>query len=142
MVVKGDIGELFFHFDADIALMMEQDQFEWASLMVFNCERCQVLTPEFVENRRHPLFDFHWTRTIAALPSEWNHAVGREPAREAKLYHYTEGLPAFPECREVEPDPFASELKAALHTVSWQELMGNSVHAEHVRARHQSRVSG
>src|SRR5437879_2363173 len=31
MIVKGDIAELFFKFNADVAMMIEQAEFEWAS---------------------------------------------------------------------------------------------------------------
>jgi len=135
MVVKADIAELFFKFDADVAMMIEQAEFEWASLMVFNCERCKILTPQFIETRTNQLFDRQWTRTIAALPSEWNHCVGYTTPATAKLYHYTQGVPIWPETRGVEEEPFASECNEAFKTVSWQELMGNSVHADHVRQR-------
>jgi hypothetical protein len=142
MVVKGDIAELFFNFDADVAMMIEQHEFEWASLMVFNCERCKILTPEFIDERKNVLFDRQWTRTIAALPSEWNHCVGYAEPKQAKLYHYTQGIPIWPETKDLEALPFLKEAKEMLKTVSWTDLMGNSVHAEHVRQRlDQQRVS-
>ena len=135
MVVKGDIGELFFPFEADVAMMIEQAEFEWASLMMFNCERCTLLTPEFIDTRTNVLFDRHWARSIASLPSEWNHCVGYTQPADAKLYHYTQGIPIWTETRDVEDKPFLEEAKAMLSTVSWSELMGNSVHAQHVRDR-------
>lgn len=135
MVVKGDISELFFKFDADVAMMIEQPEFEWASAIVFNCERCTILTPEYIEDKSNILFDRKWTTTIAAIPPEWNHCVGYTQPRDSKLYHYTQGIPVWKETRDVEDGPFLSEAKAMLHTVSWNELMGNSVHAKYVRER-------
>jgi hypothetical protein len=135
MVVTGNVAELFFKFQADIALMMEQAEFEWASAIVFNCERCRILTPKFIDTRTNILFDMHWTKTIAALPQEWNHCVGYAKPGVAKLYHYTQGIPIWPETRGVEDAPYIAAAKAMLHTVSWSELMGNSVHAQHVRDR-------
>ncbi len=143
MVVKGDIAELFAPFDAQVALQIEQPQFEWASAMLYNCARCRVLSPEYVENRANILFDYSWAPRIGKLPAEWNRPVGYSEPSDSKLYHYTQGVPIWPETRGLEPEPFVSEAKAMLHTVSYQELMGNSVHAEHVRKRlDQSRISG
>jgi lipopolysaccharide biosynthesis glycosyltransferase len=143
MVVKGDIAEVFQDFDAEVAMQIEQAQFEWASAMLFNCALCKNLTPEYVDNKKNIMFDFFWAKRVAHLPPEWNHCVGYEKPAPAKLYHYTQGVPIWAETRGVEDAPFLSEAKAMLHTVSWQELMGNSVHAEHVQRRlNQPAVSG
>src|SRR5690349_18130075 len=46
IVVKGDIAELFKCVDLTCAVqvMQEQARFEWASVMLFNNNKCQVLT--------------------------------------------------------------------------------------------------
>jgi len=144
MVVKGDIAEVYQEFDAEVAMQIHQAQFEWASAMLFNNARCKILTPEYIDERKHVLFDFLWAQQIAHLPEEWNRCIGYDAdVSPAKLYHYTQGIPVWPETRGLEPAPFVSEAKAMLHTVSWQELMGQSVHAEHVKRRlNQSAVSG
>jgi hypothetical protein len=143
MVVKDDIAQVFADFDGEVAMQIGQAQFEWASAMLFNCDRCKLLTPDFVENRLNILFDFHWAQRIGKLPPEWNRAVGYSDPQPSKLYHYTQGIPVWPQTRDLEPEPFVSEAKAMLATVSWEALMGNSVHAEHVRKRlDNARISG
>ena len=143
MVVKGDVAEIFQEFDAEVAMQIHQAQFEWASAMLFSNARCKILTPEYVDNKQHVMFDFLWAQQIAHLPEEWNRPVGYSEAADSKLYHYTQGIPVWAETRGLEPLPFVSEAKAMLHTVSYQELMGNSVHAEHVQRRlDQPAVSG
>lgn len=135
MIVKGDVAELFTPFDGDVAMMIQQAEFEWASMMVFNCERCKILTPDFIEDRKNLMFDRKWAQWTASLPQEWNHCVGYEPVMPAKLYHYTQGIPVWAETRGVEDQPFMDEAKAMLKTVSWAELMGSSIHAPHVMER-------
>lgn len=58
----------------------------WSSFMVFNNERCRVLTPEYV-NTASPmdLHQFKWLKEseIGSLPLEWNWLVGE--------YLYTPG---------------------------------------------------
>jgi lipopolysaccharide biosynthesis glycosyltransferase len=135
MVVKGDIAEVFADFDGEVAMQVSQAQFEWASAMLFNCDRCGHLTPEFVEDKSNVLFDMKWAERIGQLSPTWNHCVGYAEPQDSKLYHYTQGIPVWEQTRGVEDLPFMTEAKAMLHTVSWQELMGNSVHAEHVRKR-------
>jgi hypothetical protein len=135
MVVKDDIAQVFADFDGEVAMQIEQAQFEWASAMLFNCDRCKLLTPDFVENKLNVLFDFHWAQRVGKLSPTWNRPVGYSEPAKSKLYHYTQGIPVWAETRGLEPEPFVSEAKAMLHTVSFNELMGNSVHAEHVRKR-------
>lgn len=135
MVVKDDIAQVFADFDGEVAMQIEQAQFEWASAMLFNCDRCKLLTTDFVENKLNVLFDYHWAQRIGKLPPEWNHCVSYAEPAKSKLYHYTAGIPVWEETRGVEDLPFMEEAKAMLRTVSWDELMGTSVHAEHVRNR-------
>ncbi len=137
MVVKGDIAELFDCVDqnADVQVMQEQPQFEWASAMLFNNWRCKKLTPEFVEDASNKMFDLAWAEKVGKFPKEWNHCVGYMEESEAKLYHYTQGIPCWEETKGVEDQPWITEFKRMLYTVSWSALMGNSVHAVHVRKR-------
>ena len=72
----------------------------WSSVMLFNCARCTVLTPEYVATA--PGLDLHGFKWIAdaddigSLPPEWNHLVGVDaPRADAKIVHYTLGMPFF-----------------------------------------------
>lgn len=70
----------------------------WSSFMVFNNERCRVLTPDYV-NTATPLelHQFKWAEKskIGSLPLEWNWLVGEydKPVRTPKILHYTNGGP-------------------------------------------------
>lgn len=86
----------------------------WSSVMLFNCARCQVLTPEYVATA--PGLDLHgfsWIENaadIGALPAGWNHLVGVDaPDGAAKIVHYTLGMPFFHGYSECE---FASDWRS------------------------------
>jgi hypothetical protein len=131
MVVTSDIKELFGA-DAKVSVRTDQAKFEWASLMVFDNEQCKILTPEYVSDEKNPLFDFAWTDEVGCLPKEWNHCIGYEQPMEAKLYHYTQGIPCWEETASYQADPWNEAFQSANSTVSWDALMGKSVHAKHV----------
>jgi hypothetical protein len=63
--------------------------------------------------------------------------VGYDAPREnAKLVHFTQGIPFHEETGDTEyVGEWRAELEASVFSVSWQEMMGNSVHAKHVKAR-------
>ncbi|MFN7677897.1 MAG: hypothetical protein ACK5QW_04785 [Cyanobacteriota bacterium] len=75
----------------------------WSSVMLFNCSRCQALTPELVNTAPGlHLHQFAWLDddAIGELPPEWNVLVGvQEVPRQARLLHYTLGGPWFADCR-------------------------------------------
>jgi lipopolysaccharide biosynthesis glycosyltransferase len=77
----------------------------WSSVMLFNCSRCQVLTPELVNSAPGlHLHQFAWLEdgAIGALPPEWNVLVGvQEVPKQARLLHYTLGGPWFADCRSM-----------------------------------------
>lgn len=111
--------------------------FERPSVMLFNNAKCSELTPEYVEQPTNPLFDFAWASKLGFLPPEWNHLVGYQPPNAgAKLAHYTQGVPCFPETAKSE---FAAEWLAtmtkATGSKSWGDIMGGSVHARAVAER-------
>lgn len=138
MVVTGDIKELFDSVDglAAVSVMQEQPKFEWASLMVFNNGACKQLTPKFIDDENNALFDLAWARSVGHVPPEWNHCVGYQEPKEASLYHYTQGLPCFPETKGLPEDaPWEAAKRHMLSTVEWKELMGKSVHAKPVLQR-------
>lgn len=136
MVVTADIAELF---ETDmghhqVLVNKEQAPFEWASAMLFDCSACSILTPEYVQNSRNALFDFKWAEKdgVGSFSPDWNHCVGyAQPRLDAKLYHFTKGVPVWRETRgNPEDNVFYDAMKHMLYTVSHAELMGNSVHVQ------------
>ena len=135
IVVKGDIAELFSYADVvnhDLHVMKDQARFEWPSVMLFNNMRCRQLTPEYIDNLSDNPLALNWARSIGDLPEEWNRCVGySEKKTPAKLYHFTKGIPCWPETQNNEEDPiWFDAFEDANHTVSWDNLMGQSVHAK------------
>lgn len=133
MVVTGDIAELFKQRDltCSVQVMQDQPKFEWASAMLFNNGKCKNLTPEFIDDERNNLFDLAWAEKVGTITPEWNHCVGYQEPKEAKLHHYTQGLPCWYETQgNPEDEHWLKEHDAMNGTVSWKELMGTSVHAK------------
>lgn len=135
MVVTSDIAELFEQADGKSSVQVNKDQakFEWPSAMLFNCERCMTLTPAYVQDAANQMFDLKWaTNGVGEFEPEWNKCVGYSPSGiDAKLYHFTKGIPAWKEVRgNAEDAVFFEAMKHMLHTVSHAELMGNSVHVK------------
>ena len=134
MVCLSDISKLFDLADPkhDVMVVKGPERFEWPSLMLFNCEKCVKLTPEYLEDGEPATFD--WAHSVGGLPHEWNFLVGYDKPREqALVLHYTLGIPLFPEVRgfghEVEWFTYYHDF---LNTCSWLELMGDTVHAQKV----------
>lgn len=136
ILLLDDISKLFDFADEEYAIMVAKNsmQFEWASVMLFNCghEVNKVLTPEFV-NQDGDMHRIGWLddELIGSFPSEWNHLVGYDkPRDDAKLVHYTQGVPAFPETNTCEySKQWGEELQKCNSAIHWEQLMGNSVHA-------------
>ena len=86
----------------------------WTSVMIFNNERCQALTPKYVNNANGlDLHQFKWLESleeIGDIPLEWNYladveSIGQEEITQPKLVHYTEGGPFYsttPNCQYAE----------------------------------------
>ena len=122
-----------------VSVVKGMHQFEWASMMVFNCEHPDnaVLTPEYVEKTNDKLHLISWTESIGEISSVWNHLVGydkpwqQSSENKIKLIHYTQGVPAWVETADCE---FAAEWKKELmyinSSIEWVDLMGKSVHAK------------
>jgi lipopolysaccharide biosynthesis glycosyltransferase len=74
----------------------------WSSLMLVNCDHPanEALTLDAInELPGRDLHAFCWLPDdlIAELPAEWNHLVGVQPENpEAKVLHYTLGIPSMP----------------------------------------------
>lgn len=66
----------------------------WSSVILFNCEKCKQLTPEYIQTASGlDLHQFKWIKKdsdIGGLPKRWNHLVGVYPYdSKAKLVHWT-----------------------------------------------------
>lgn len=144
IVVTGDIGELFAQADGVSAVQVNQSQpkFEWPSVMMFNNANCRALTPEWINDPANKPHALDWG-PVGSFSAEWNHCVNKIPPEQAKLYHYTEGVPAWEEVQGSSLDAHWFEARDnMLHTVPWRELMGGSVHAEPVIRRYMHRKFG
>ncbi len=74
----------------------------WSSVMLINCAKCKVLTPEYVNAASGlDLHRFNWLESddlIGELPLAWNYLVDYYPTvplNEVSILHYTEGGPYF-----------------------------------------------
>lgn len=140
MLVLDDIDNLFALRDESKAVMVVKNSlsFEWASLMLFNCGHPDnaVLTPEYIEEAKG-LHACQWTQNVGELPSQFNHLVGYDkPRADAKIVHFTQGIPYFPETAESEyAAQWNKELQVAGGSRPWAEVMGPSVHAKPVYER-------
>jgi hypothetical protein len=146
MIVLGDIAELFALANDRYAVMVCKNElrFEWTSLMLFNCAKCKMLTPKYVQEA-NGLHKIEWApeKEIGDLPPQWNHLVGYDdPDPNAKLVHFTQGIPAFPETQDCEfADEWRQLASEAFSSISWQKLMGHSVHAAPVLHRLQKEMT-
>ena len=135
MILQDDIVELFNLSDKRYAVQVVDGlRFERPSLMLFNNSKCKTLTPEWIDDEQNQPQLLEWGK-VGYLPDEWNHCVGYQDKKEAKLIHYTQGIPYFPETKNCDySQEWWDEMNTALGTVSWQELMGSSVHANAVKS--------
>lgn len=114
-----------------VCVVKNQLRFEWPSLMYFHNERCRALTPEYIESGKPQTLQWA-VNGVGELPPEWNHCIGYDEHNpNAKLAHYTAGVPCWPETAKCR---FSAEWKTiakdAASTVPWADLMAKSVHAE------------
>jgi len=134
-----DISGLFRLADERYAAMVSKNvkRFEWASMILFNCGHPAnaTLTPDYVQDPQrcrapHGL-DWLAPELVGDLPREWNHLVGYDPPRkDAKLVHYTQGMPIYEETSGSEyAAEWMSEHEVSNETQGWQELMAGSIHA-------------
>ena len=129
MLCLEDITEIEKYATAPVSVVKNKQRFEWPSLMLFDCAQCKILTPEFVENSDR-LFKMDWA-DVGSLSPEWNHLVGYDEPQDAKIVHFTKGIPVWPETAQCEyAEHWHAERRAMMSTVSHDELMGRSVHVE------------
>lgn len=135
MLMLGDVTELFQLAQDQYSVMVvkNKQRFEWPSLMLFNCPKCRILTPNYVQDYPSPQ-DFNWANgQVGELPSEFNHCVGYDEPAPAKLAHYTQGVPIWFETSESEySKEWLDEMKDMERICTWRDLMAASVHAKPV----------
>jgi len=125
MVMKCDVKEIFDYADESKAVICCQHDYSpkskvkylgniqypyprknWSSVMLFNNDKCRVLTPAYIENNSGlHLHRFEWLNDseIGELPLEYNWLVGEYPHNDdAKVLHYTLGGPYFDDYRETD----------------------------------------
>lgn len=78
----------------------EYDKKNWSSVMLFDNERCTMLTKEYVNTAKGlDLHRFAWCedKYIGSLPKSWNYLVGEEVEKQmdADIVHFTRGGPYF-----------------------------------------------
>lgn len=139
VLCRGDVAELPWDAEAAASVVTHRTvtkagatvdvSFERPSVMLFNCARCRKLTPEYIQNGKPQSLE--WADSIQHLPSEWNYLVGYNAGGNAKLAHFTMGIPIFDETRGDEfAEEWAEMAQYAGKTCSWAEIMGGSVHAK------------
>jgi lipopolysaccharide biosynthesis glycosyltransferase len=141
MILRADIHELSGYVDGkhSVYVVKAPLRFEWPSMMVFDNERCKRLTPEVVASGKPQTFD--WADGVGELPQTWNFCVGYDDPKDVspKLVHYTQGIPCWPETKGCDfAQMWHDEHRQMNGTVSWRDLMGNSIHAEPVLKRLQA----
>lgn len=144
ILARGDINELPWGAPEPVSVVMHSSvlkhgervgvAFERPSVMLFNCSLCTMLTPEYVQNGKpHSL---EWANPVGELPHEWNYLVGYDSGSEAKIAHFTMGIPCFEETsRDEFADEWAAIAQRAQMSCSWEEIMGTSVHARWKRSQ-------
>lgn len=134
VLVTGDIYELAKYAESPVNVIKHAERFEWPAVMVFNNKECEILTPHYIDDEENKLFDFAWTPDIGDIPDKWHYVVGYDaPRHDAQLWHFTKGIPEHPECRNCHgAEVWKAYKEEMLGTVSWLELLGQSVHAESV----------
>ncbi len=138
MLCLGDIAELWALRDENKAVQVVKHRHEceeglkfqgmpqtpygrknWSSVMLFNCERCRALTPEYVNTATGlELHQFRWLAdgAIGDLPPEWNVLVGVQPVPASpKVLHYTLGGPWFDDCLDMPESGRWLEARAAMN---------------------------
>lgn len=127
MLVREDIGNLWALRRFDVGAQVVQHDYRtkyqskylsnvnenyrrknWSSVVLWNCNFFpnRVLTPEYVGDATGShLHQFDWLddEQIGKLPPRWNHlTMEYDEMPDAALYHYTVGIPGFPEFADQE----------------------------------------
>ncbi len=127
MLVRGDIAELWDRKRGDVGVSVVKHDYKtrhpikylgaenvdyprknWSSVILWNCAFFpnRRLTPDYVSRSSGAhLHRFEWLKDeqIDELPKGWNHLVAElDPDPDAKLLHYTLGIPAFDHAEPLE----------------------------------------
>lgn len=115
-----------------IGTSLEADNFHyprknWSSLILWRCDHPlnAVLTTDYVaQHGGDHLHRFCWLpdQEIGALAPEWNVLVGEQETRDAKIAHFTLGIPGFKHYKDSE---YAGEWRDVLR----RSLRGLQTHA-------------
>jgi hypothetical protein len=136
MLCLADVCELVELADplAAVSVVKNKLRFEWPSLMVFNNAMCMKLQPSWIDDESTAPQSLSWAKQVGELPSEWNHIVGYDaPRTDAKIVHFSAGIPCWRETQDCEyAAEWHRERKLCNSSVSWEDLMGRSVHREKV----------
>lgn len=139
MLCLTDIADLYWmchnRLDSVSVVKNPKLRFEWPSLMFFNNAHCKALTTDVIENGQPQTLT--WATSVGEIPSEWNHLIGYdEPRADAKIVHFTQGIPCFEETAGSEYEKqWVDTLESCNGTVTWKDIMGKSVHAKPVLER-------
>ena len=142
MLLRGKLSELWAMRNPHMAVQVVQHDYEtkhprkyvgtpmeaangsyprknWSSVVIFNCGSFlnRHLTPELVNTAPGSyLHRFEWLAEdrIGALPLEWNWLDEYGPNDQAKLYHWTTGIPHFEHYRNA---PHADEWRKSSQKV-------------------------
>lgn len=143
-LVLEDLVQLPWHIAGPVAWVPHEKsalngqdlRFERPSVMLFDCghPNCLELTPEFIQNGNPAAQG--WADGYFALEPAWNHLVGYDkPRQDAKIVHFTQGIPCFEETKNDEwAEIWADYAQDAQATVGWDTISGQSVHARHKRS--------
>ena len=106
----------------------------WSSVMLMNCGNFpwRKITPEYVgksTGQHLHRFEFLKPDRIGDLPIEWNHLVSEyEPNAEAKLAHWTVGIPAWSQYKDTEhAQSWRQTLSAVNHIEPWEDSYDDTV---------------
>lgn len=140
MLCIDDVSQLFMKQQGEqtpISVVKNRLRFEWPSMIYFNNwhSDCKKLTPDFIDDENNKPMTFSWATEIGEIESAWNHCVGYDqPRTDARLVHFTAGIPCWPETKGCEYSrQWHKEARSANSSVTWQELMGGSVHVNRVK---------
>jgi len=139
IMLRDDIHKLKDLVDpfCDVSVAKSKMKFEWSSVMVFNNAKCKHLTPQRIDDVSENPLGLGWANDIGSIPLEWNHLVGYyETNPNAKLVHFTQGVPAWKETWDCEhAGEWRSFMMNLVHAQSWNDILGSSVHAKPVLER-------
>lgn len=145
MLVRGDLAELWNYKNPNFAVQCVQHKYEtrhprkyvgtrmeapnemyerknWSSLMIMFCGHLawRKVTPEWLEKQNKiDVLQMRWVPNdrIGPLPATWNHLADEfGPNAQARLVHWTAGVPGFPAYAET---PHSDEWRSQLKRVNY-----------------------